>query len=315
MTRRVDEVFHVAYGNKLDMNKMKQVQSGGVAFVGRRGSNQGVSGYVAPVPGIAPYPAGLLTVALGGTRLLSTYVQQQPFYTAQNVAVLTPLDDSMTLTERHYYALCIKHNAFRHGAFGREANRTLASIALPDAVPHWIGELSEPAQSPIPWRRLFPTWTMPSCRGTGNLIRVDDLFHLRYGHSLELNRLTRTEAPAGVNFIGRSAMNNGVTARVLVPPDVQPGITGELTVALGGSVLSTFVQPEPFLTAFHVMILTPKESDMSVAERFWWAHCIAANQYRYSYGRQANRTLGSIRLPTSIPAYASGLFEELAGKP
>jgi hypothetical protein len=91
VTSRLDEIFSISYGNKFDMNKMQR-EGGDVAFVGRRGTNQGVSGFVPRLPDVPPYPAGLLTVALGGA-ILATYVQQKPFYTAQNVAVLRPRDE------------------------------------------------------------------------------------------------------------------------------------------------------------------------------------------------------------------------------
>jgi hypothetical protein len=130
--------------------------------------------------------------------------------------------------------------------------------------------------------------------------RLDQVFELRYGHSLELNALMRVESPEGVNFVSRAMGNNGVTARVLV--NVEPAKPGEMSVALGGNgVLSTFVQPEPFVCGRDVMILTAKNPSMTVSEKLWWARCIWENRYRYSYGRQANRTLGSLLIPTQVP--------------
>ncbi|GAA3065699.1 restriction endonuclease subunit S [Streptomyces roseofulvus] len=132
--------------------------------------------------------------------------------------------------------------------------------------------------------------------------RLDDIFHLRYGHSLELNALKRVHAPEGVNFVSRAMGNNGVTARVDVK--VAPAKAGELSVALGGNgVLSTFVQPEPFVCGRDVMILTPIEPAMGIAEKLWWARCIWENRYRFSYGRQANRTLGSLLVPDAAPEW------------
>ena len=132
--------------------------------------------------------------------------------------------------------------------------------------------------------------------------RLDQVFDLRYGHSLELNALTPVESPEGVNFVSRAMGNNGVTARVAV--DVEPAKSGEMTVALSGNgVLSTFVQPEPFVCGYHVMILTAKDPSMTVTEKLWWARCIWENRYRFSYGRQANRTLGSLLLPTEVPEW------------
>ena len=90
----INDLFAVAYGNKLDMNKMGGADKAtGIAFVGRKGGlsgHSGVSGYVNAVDGESTHPAGTITVALGGSRLLSSYVQQRPYYTAQNVAVLHP---------------------------------------------------------------------------------------------------------------------------------------------------------------------------------------------------------------------------------
>ncbi|WP_433973940.1 restriction endonuclease subunit S [Tunturiibacter lichenicola] len=132
--------------------------------------------------------------------------------------------------------------------------------------------------------------------------RLDRIFEVRYGHSLELNALVQVESPEGVNLVSRAMRNNGVTARVTV--DIEPAASGEMSVALGGNgVLSTFVQPEPFVCGRDVMILTAKDSSMSVSEKLWWARCIWENRYRFSYGRQANRTLGSLLVPTEVPEW------------
>ncbi len=136
--------------------------------------------------------------------------------------------------------------------------------------------------------------------------RVDEIFAVRYGHSLQLNRLRQVEPPDGVNFIGRAMHHNGVTARVVPPADVALGMAGELTVALNGNgVLSTFVQPEPFVTAFHVAILAPLDNEMSLSAKLWWARCILANRYRFSYGRQANRSLSTLELPAEVPRFVA----------
>ncbi|MFT0848856.1 restriction endonuclease subunit S [Actinomycetaceae bacterium L2_0104] len=136
--------------------------------------------------------------------------------------------------------------------------------------------------------------------------RLDGIFDLRYGHSLELNALKQVTAPNGVNFASRAMGNNGITARVLT--DLTPGLSGEITVALGGNgVLSAFVQPEPFVCGRDVMILTAKDSTMTTVEKLWWCRCIWENRYRFSYGRQANRTLGALLVPSAPPSWLQGL--------
>lgn len=134
------------------------------------------------------------------------------------------------------------------------------------------------------------------------MTRVRDLFEVSYGHSLELNRLTRSTSADAVNFVSRTAKNNGVSARVEPIIGMAPTPGGVLTVALGGSVLETFVQPASFYTGFHVAVLTPTRP-MTLAEKLWWAVAIRANRYRYNYGRQANRTLADLELPDVLPEF------------
>ena len=75
------------------------------------------------------------------------------------------------------------------------------------------------------------------------MMRIDEIFEVRYGHSLELNRLKLATAADGYPFISRKMGDNGVSAYVLEIPGVKPNPKGELTCALSGNgVLSTFIQ-------------------------------------------------------------------------
>ena len=77
------------------------------------------------------------------------------------------------------------------------------------------------------------------------MIRVGDLFNVVYGVNLELNALTQVTKPNGVNFVSRTARNNGVSARVALIDGVTPIPAWTITVAGGGSVMESFLQPEP----------------------------------------------------------------------
>jgi hypothetical protein len=139
----LNKIFLVEYGNKFDRNKMAlatKVETA-VAFVGRSGNMNGVTAFVEPLDDIPPHASGYITTALGGA-ILSSFVQSRPFYTAQNVAVLVPPSD-MSLAEKLYYCLCIQQNRHRYGAFGREANRTLRTLAVPtrSSVPKWVASV------------------------------------------------------------------------------------------------------------------------------------------------------------------------------
>lgn len=136
------------------------------------------------------------------------------------------------------------------------------------------------------------------------LMKLSDIFYVRYGHSLELNRL-KLSGTDGIPFVSRQMGNNGISAYVEPISGVTPAEPGELTCALSGNgVLSTFIQPRPYYTGFHVACLRPK-LDLSVYEKLYYCACIKKNRYRYSYGRQANRTLRDILIPSpdDIPAW------------
>ncbi len=133
-------------------------------------------------------------------------------------------------------------------------------------------------------------------------MKVRDLFSVKYGVNLELMALetVSTYDKDGVNFVARTAENNGVVARVRKIDGLAPQPAGILSCAGGGSVLSTFVQTEPFYSGRDLYTLTPKK-EMSLQEKLYWCMCIKSNAYKYTYGRQANKTLREIELPDSVP--------------
>lgn len=136
------------------------------------------------------------------------------------------------------------------------------------------------------------------------LVPVSELFEGSYGTNLELNALE--EQDDGVPFISRTRQNNGVSARVALVPGLGPRPGGVLTVALSGSPLATFLQEEPFYTGYHVAVLESREP-MSRDVLLYYATCLQANRYRFSYGRQANRSLGALLVPslTDVPAWVT----------
>lgn len=134
-----------------------------------------------------------------------------------------------------------------------------------------------------------------------NKYMVGDLFDVVYGINLELNACIETtkDDPEAVNFVSRSKDNNGVTAYIKRIDDLEPQKAGIITVAGGGSsVLSTFVQDEPFYSGRDLYLLVPKEKYKHISKEAKLFICVVLmqNKYRYSFGRQANTTLPYIQL-------------------
>lgn len=134
------------------------------------------------------------------------------------------------------------------------------------------------------------------------MVALSEIFDIKYGNGFELNRLTQNVH--GINFVSRTAKNNGVSAKVDLISDVTPFKAGLITVSLGGSVLESFLQTSEFYTGYHIFCLTPK-IELSEKQKLFYCLCIRANKYRYSYGRQANKTLGDILIPSidEIPVW------------
>lgn len=147
---------------------------------------------------------------------------------------------------------------------------------------------------------------------TPKLVALGSIFSVHYGVNMELNALKQD--PNGINFVSRSARNNGVSAKVSLVSGVSPLPSGLMTVAGGGSVLETFVQPEPFYSGRDLYYLVPPE-DMTLQEKLYYCMVIRANRCRFNYGRQANRTLKDIQIParSEVPSWVKGMFNSEVG--
>lgn len=134
------------------------------------------------------------------------------------------------------------------------------------------------------------------------MVKISDIFDVKYGINLELINLeecNKGEADS-INFVSRTEKSNGVSAYVRRLFDLDPNPKNTLSVAGGGSVLSTFYQKEEYYSGRDIYVLVPKKS-YSDMEMLFYAFCIRQNKYRYNYGRQANKTLKELLIPDSMP--------------
>lgn len=137
-----------------------------------------------------------------------------------------------------------------------------------------------------------------------NLIKVSELFDIKYGNGLSLQECKLDTY--GVPFISRGSYNNGIVEYVGNIQGVALNPANTITVAVGGSVMESFLQRQPYYTGYHILILSPKK-EMTDAEMLYYCTCLRANKYKYNYGRQANKTLKDILIPApaDIPNWVS----------
>lgn len=133
---------------------------------------------------------------------------------------------------------------------------------------------------------------------------LQDIFLIDHGNKFDLNKMQLSTAHK-IAFISRTGNNNGVSDWVEEYEETQPYPSGCITVALGGSIGSTFLQPQCFYTGQNVAVLIPKEElkeKMSQDVKLFLTYLIKKEcNFRFvAYGRELNSHLGkdfTIRLP------------------
>lgn len=314
---RLDELFYVRNGlasNLLSISKTKTPTS--IPYLRPAKTQQRtIAGWVerVSVPQDHCYPKHTIFVSTNGEGSHTyAYVSDFDFAANSDVSILIP-KRLMSLAEKLFYVRAITLNRPKFSYGRKPKGDRLKAIELPDQVPPWVLNTSlenpefqfQPKAAGVTCRKQKASH--PIC------VRLEDLFEVQYGNSLELNKLTLN--PNGINFVARTSQNNGVTARVQRLYDVEPREGMLLTVAGGGSVLETFLQTEPFYSGFHLFVLEPKVP-MAMDELLYYATCIKANQYKYSYGRQANKTLRDLLIPAfeCVPEWVNGTLHRITAQ-
>ena len=112
------KLFNAGMGNGIDAVATTN-ENPKYNYVSRKSNSE--FDFVDEIDGEKPFPAGSMTLALGGS-LGSCFIHKKPFYTAQNVAVLQeklPLSDHTKL----FIATLIRNECkIKYQAFGRELN-------------------------------------------------------------------------------------------------------------------------------------------------------------------------------------------------
>jgi hypothetical protein len=293
MSFRVADLFDISYGHSLSLNKLKlSTPKAGVAFVSRTSRNNGVSAWVEPLPGVKPLRAGLLTVCLRSRNYaLETFVQPRPFYCGYHIYVLRPRR-AMSLQEKLWWAECIRANRYRYN-FGRQANRTLADLLVPDEIPGWV------LSTPVP---DLSQAASPAAADGGDELHTESWQSFEFADLFQLNRgrriLRRDLRPGTIPYIRATAINNGITAWIDLPPEFPAGF---ITVSSNGSVAEAFYQNAPFIASDDIVVLVPR-FQMSPAIALFLCTLIYAEKYRFNYGRKwfsARMSSSQLRLPVT----------------
>lgn len=292
----VSKLFTVQYGNSLELNALTETEDG-VPFVSRTRENNGVSAHVARIQGEATIPSGTLSVALGGNSVMSTFLQKQPYYTGRDVAWLkpvSPISDSVML----YYATCLRAHRFRFG-FGRQANRTLPNLTVPDLneVPAYVTRQTQSEMDSVFQTQLATAGDVPLVTKAWQSFPYTSVFNIVRGKGPSVAKAKAN--PGATPLVTASDKANGITTRTKAEP-THPA--NSLTVATNGSVGECFLQLQPFVASGDVAVLVPKEPLSSEALLGLATLIRREGKFKYGYGRKwgsARMNESSLLLPVA----------------
>ena len=146
------------------------------------------------------------------------------------------------------------------------------------------------------------------------LIQVQDLFEVYKGKSYFKDFI---EDKKGLNYITTSEKNQGVKTKVHQNSNYKIFPKNTITVALQGSVMSSFVQQEDFYLQTHVAALIEKRP-LTIRQKLYYCLCFSANSNRFSFGRKANTTFSTLEIPApeEIPSWVETieLPQQMTGK-
>ena len=316
------DLYDIQMGNGFDKNKLDEGKPE-VNLVSRVSYNNGVDIKVGYVNDVEPFEAGLITVALGGSYLGSCFIQEEPFYTGQNVAVMKAKYDMMTHSVNIFISGLVRFECeTKYYAFGRELNTHIRrdfSIKLPvkhniDRTPSIDTDKKYSEDGYVPdWKFMEdyikslhykPLTTKKLVSSAIALIyndwkefMLDDVFTLKGGF---YNKKPEHSAEGNIPFLASTESNNGVTEFYDIEDIKGWDKVGNeddtlekklykgncIAVTVNGSVCNAFYQKEQFTCSHDITAFYVNNYKMNPHLAMFLCTIIMKDKYRWSYGRK-----------------------------
>ena len=270
----LDKIFNISYGSQLDLNKLEIDLKNGINFISRSRENLGVQTKIKKLSNKTLFKKGSITVTLGGSYLLSSFVQKEDFYTAQNIKVLIP-KQPLNDAQKKFYCYAIEHNRFRYTSHGREANKTLDDLLVPslDSIPDWVNtsKIKTPNRKAVLNKQLtldIENWQK---------FDYSEIFNIKKGNT------PKKQNDGSVFLVSATGLNNGVSKTVASATN--PNKRGLITVSSNGAVGDAFYQNQDFYATGDVNILFPN-FDYNQFVAMFLITVIRQEKFRFNYGRK-----------------------------
>lgn len=246
-------------------NKANLLNEGDIPLISSGSFNNGISKYIDKGDGISElFEGNQITLDMFG----KAFYQPDSFYSVSHgrINILKP-KFTMTSYIGRYIAAIINASIGRKYEFKDmccQKELVKEFIKLPIDVngdPDWA--YMEEYMKALEKRVTCSVTALNTLLGGGkkhNQINVSKWQYFKVGNLFEIvkgKRLTKANMkPGSINYIGATAFNNGITAKIANDEHIHPA--GTITVCYNGSVGQTFYQTEPFWATDDVNVLYPK---------------------------------------------------------
>ena len=304
-------------GRLFDIKKGKRLTSedqeeGVNNYIGAIDSNNGVANHIGQAP---IHKGNTISLSYNGS-VGEAFYQAEPYWATDDVNALYSKYDGFNEPIGLFMAATIRQEKYRF-SYGRKwtlDNMNITDICLP--VQHNAdGSIFIDDTKKYSDEGYVPDWQFmedyikslhhkPLTTKNSERKRIDlniknwkyvllkDICKITMGNKMDASAMT-TDDPK-VNFVGRSADDNGVAGKVDIVYDnngnkIEPYPAGCITVALGGSLGSTYLQKEPFYTSQNVSVLEFPANVSDSAKLFLCTLIYNESKYKYfPFGRELN---------------------------
>lgn len=308
-------LFHIhnstAYHGK-DVSELDRNAPNGLNYVTRSKFNNGVKCKIADTGKYDINPAGTISF---GAENANFFYQTEPYITGNKMYYI----DVRGIPELACYfiksvleATFTANYSFSDGMVPeRIYNEKIKLPSTPDGLPDY--KYMEDYMRALEEKTSSSLTALQSAQTSKNKkldvqdwekFHLYDIFEISMGNKFDKSKMQQINPT--VSFVGRSGINNGVACEVDLVKDkngeyVQPYKAGDMTIAMGGSVGSTFVQEKDFYTSQNVCVLhTDNPSITSNVKHFIAAVIMASCSGYEAFVEELNkhiRTDFTIRLP------------------
>ena len=217
------------------------------------------------------------SLSAGGGSVMSSFVQNKPFYSGRDIFYLKP-KKTMTLAEKLFYCMCLRANKYKF-SFGRQANKTLKTIDLPDEIPSWVYKTK--ALDLVDIKESLHNKNIKLTDRKWSSFRYDRFFKIESGIG---GRRKDISIDGKIPLITAIDENNGLIGFVKNEPKHADNVIS--VVRNGENVATAFYQSKPFCSTEDVHIFNPKGFTLNSYVALFLIPLIKKEKYRYSYGRK-----------------------------